>query len=74
LLPWNTGVTGVEVAYIHTAVSKSKSLYTGEKYFTAFVERILRSYTTLQLGKLRVKPKAVADFSVDGVCKVSCMT
>lgn len=66
----------VEAAVIHSAVVQAKNLYTGKTEFVAALERILRSQTTLQRDgrKQRIKPQAVSDFTLDGVCLDSSAT
>ena len=60
----------VEAAVIHSAVSQAKGLYRGKKEFFAALGRVLRSQVTLQRNgrKQRIKPQAVSDFTLDGVC------
>ena len=60
----------VEAAVIQGAVSQAKALYKTKKEFFPALERFLRSQATLQRDgqKQRIKPKAVADFTLDGVC------
>jgi SpoVK/Ycf46/Vps4 family AAA+-type ATPase len=60
----------VEAAVIHNAVSQAKKLSTGKTEFFAALERVIRAQTTLQRDgrKQRVKPQAVSDFTLDGVC------
>ncbi|MDL2267513.1 AAA family ATPase [Desulfovibrio sp. OttesenSCG-928-G15] len=60
----------VEAALIHNAVSQAKDMYKGKKEFLAALERVLRSQTTLQRSgrRVRIKPQAVSDFTLDGVC------
>jgi SpoVK/Ycf46/Vps4 family AAA+-type ATPase len=60
----------VEAAVINSAVAQVKSLYKDKKEFFAALERVLRSQTTLQRDgkKLSMRPQAVSDFTLDGVC------
>ena len=60
----------VEAAVIHSAVLQAKNLHKGKKEFFASLERVLRSQITLQRDgkKQRIKPQAVSDYTLDGVC------
>lgn len=57
-------------ALINNAVLQAKELYKEKSEFGTAVERILRSHDSLRHngGKQRAKPRAAADFSLDGVC------
>ncbi|MDL2216472.1 AAA family ATPase [Desulfovibrio sp. OttesenSCG-928-M14] len=60
----------VEAAVIHSAVSQAKNIYKGKDKFVKALERVLASQITLQRNgrKQRIKPQAVSDFTLDGVC------